>query len=261
MPEPPITGRPVGPAVQFQNVSVAYGDDIAVEGVTAALRLGTIVGLLGPNGAGKTTLLKALVGMLPLSGGTISVHGVSPREAWGHMAYLPQPEQVNWEFPVSVQDVVLAGRVKRLGWLASPRDGDRRMALAALARVGMADHAPHPIGRHSRGQRQRVLLARALVQEGDVLILDEPLADVDAVTQTAVVRLLGELRDQGVLVLLSMHDLSVATEVCDHLLCLNRRLIAFGKTRTVFIPEILRATYGATLAFVGGDLVVHDAHH
>jgi len=262
MLERPIASLPlVGPAVRFEHVSVAYGDHVAVEDVTADLRLGTLVGVLGPNGAGKSTLLKALVGILPLARGTVHVHGMTPQEAWYHMAYLPQHEQVNWEFPASALDVVLMGRTRALGWLRGPGAADRRQALQALARVGMEDYVRRQIGQLSGGQRQRVLLARALVQEGDIVILDEPLAGVDVVTQEAALRLITELRDQGALVLMATHDLSHAADVCDHLLCLNRRLIAYGPTREVFVPEVVRATYGATVAFLKEGAVVHDAHH
>ncbi len=261
MSERPIAAvRPIGPVVRFEDVTLAYDDHIAVENVTATLHAGALVGLLGPNGAGKTTLLKALVGVLPLVSGTVLIHGMSPREAWYHVSYLPQHEQVNWEFPASVLDVVLMGRVRAIGWLRMPGADDRRAALEALGRVGMEGYARRQVGQLSRGQRQRVLLARALVQDGNVVLLDEPLAGVDTTTQEAVVRLLRELRDQGSLVLMSTHDLGVAAEVCDHLLCLNRRLIASGSPRAVFTTDVLRATYGKTVAFVGGGAVVHDAH-
>jgi manganese/zinc/iron transport system ATP- binding protein len=251
--------RPNGPAVEFERLTVAYGDHVAVEDVTAALRPEAVVGLLGPNGAGKTTLLRALVGVLPPARGAVRIHGASPREAWHHTSYLPQHEQVNWDFPVSALDVVLMGRVRALGWLTSPRAEDRRQAAYALERVGMQNFARRQIGQLSRGQRQRVLLARALAQEGDVIILDEPLAGVDTTTQELVLSLLRELRDRGALVLMSTHDLGVAVEVCDQLLCLNRRLIANGPTRKIFVPDVLRATYGSTLALLSEGLVLHDA--
>ena len=260
MPERPIvTVRRTGPVVQFKDVSVAYGDRTVVQGVTAALQPGAVVGLLGPNGAGKTTLLKALTGVLPLAHGAIRIHEMSPREAWHHVSYLPQHEDVNWNFPVSVLDVALMGRARTLGWLRTSRARDRAAAREALARVGMEDFAGRQIGQLSRGQRQRVLLARALVQDGDVVILDEPLAGVDATTHEAVLRLLGELRDGGALVLMSTHDLATAVDTCDYLLCLNSRLIAFGPARTVFTPDVVRATYGKSVAFVGGGVVIHDA--
>ncbi len=260
MPERPIVEiRPRGPAVEFEDVSIAYGDHVAVDGVTAALQPGTIVGLLGPNGAGKTTLLKALVGVLAPARGAIRLHGMAPAEAWHHVSYLPQHEQVNWEFPVSVLDVALMGRVRALGWLAAPRAADRRTAMDALERVGMASYARRQIGQLSRGQRQRVLLARALAQRGDVVILDEPLAGVDTTTQDAVLCLLGDLRDQGALVIMSTHDLTAAAQRCDRLLCLNRRLVAYGPARAVFVPDVLRATYGSTVAVLDAGLVVYDA--
>jgi manganese/zinc/iron transport system ATP- binding protein len=252
-------GRTDAAAVRLVDVCLAYHEHVAVEGVTAALHAGHVVGLLGPNGAGKSTLMRALVGVLPVAQGQVYVHEMPPREAWYHVSYLPQHEQVNWEFPVSVLEVVLMGRVRSLGWLRAAGSEDKQRAMDALVRVGMEQHARARIAELSRGQRQRVLLARALVQEGDVVILDEPLAGVDTTTQTAVVRLLRDLRDQGVLVLVSMHDLGVAADVCDQLLCLNRRLVAFGPTRTVFVPDVLRATYGSTVAIVDGGAVVHDA--
>jgi manganese/zinc/iron transport system ATP- binding protein len=246
------------PAIRLTNVSVAYGARTVVQDITATLHPGTVVGLLGPNGAGKTTLLKALLGVLPLAQGTVLIHETSPREAWHHVSYLPQHEDVNWDFPVSVLDVVLMGRVRALGWLTTPRAQDRTLALETLARVDMEGLAGRQIGQLSRGQRQRVLLARALAQGGDVVILDEPLAGVDATTQETILRLLGDLRRAGALVLMSTHDLGAAVDTCDQLLCLNNRLIAFGPTRAVFTPDVVRATYGRLVAFVGGGAVVHD---
>jgi manganese/zinc/iron transport system ATP- binding protein len=254
-----ISIRQSGPAIRLEDVAVAYRDHVAVEGVTAMLRSGTVVGLLGPNGAGKTTLLRALVGVMPTVRGTVHIHDLPPREAWHHVSYLPQHEHVNWEFPVSALDVVLMGCTRSVGWLRRPGAEDRRRAAEALTRVGMDEYAGRHIGQLSRGQRQRVLLARALVQGGDVVILDEPLAGVDTTTQEAVVRLLRGLRDRGALVLVSMHDLSIAADVCDYLLCLNRHLVAFGPTRSVFVEGVLRATYGSTVAILGGGAVVHDA--
>jgi manganese/zinc/iron transport system ATP- binding protein len=260
MPERTIVNiRNLGLAVEFRGVTVAYRDHVAVEDVTAALRPGTIVGLLGPNGAGKTTLLRALVGVLPPSRGAVSIHGMPPAEAWHHVSYLPQHEQVNWDFPVSALDVALMGCARTIGWFRAAGADDRRRAADALERVGMGPFAHRQIGQFSRGQRQRVLLARALVQDGDVVVLDEPLAGVDTTTQDSVIRLLHELRDGGALVLMSTHDLGVASEICDQLLCLNRRLVAAGPTRTVFVPDVLRATYGSTLALLGEGVVLHDA--
>jgi manganese/zinc/iron transport system ATP- binding protein len=251
------------PAVRFTDVAVAYGDRTVVQGVTAALHPGTVVGLLGPNGAGKTTLLRALLGVLPTAQGIIRIHEMPPREAYHHVSYLPQHEEVNWDFPVTVFEVVLMGRVRALGWLSRPRARDRALAQEALARVGMEGLAGRQIGQLSRGQRQRALLARALAQDGDVVVLDEPLAGVDLPSQEAIVRLLGELRDRKALVLISLHDIGVAQETCDHLLCLNQRMTAFGPTRAVFVPEVLRATYGGMVAILDkstGHLVANDVY-
>jgi manganese/zinc/iron transport system ATP- binding protein len=266
MKSSPVPDRQIVPfrrrdavALRLVDVSVAYDGRVAVEGVSSVLQAGTVVGLLGPNGAGKTTLLRAVMGVVPLAGGAVYVHEMPPREAWYHMSYLPQHEQINWEFPVSVLEAVLMGRARALGWLRAPGPDDKQRAMDALERVGMEGHARRRIAELSRGQRQRVLIARALAQEGDVVVLDEPLAGVDTTTQEAVVRLLRSLRDQGMLVLVSMHDLGVAADVCDQLLCLNRRLLAFGPPRTVFVPEVLRATYGSTVAIVGAGTAVHDA--
>jgi manganese/zinc/iron transport system ATP- binding protein len=248
-------------AVSLEHVSVTLRTRLALEDVTAALCPGAIVGVVGPNGAGKTTLLRALVGVVPLTEGRIRIHGQPPRAAWRQLGYLPQHEQVNWEFPVSALEVVLMGQVRRLGWSRRPGAADYRIARNALATVGMEQHAERQIGQLSGGQRQRVFLARALAQARDVLVLDEPLAGVDATTQEVIIRLLADLRDQGKLVLMSTHDLGLALEACDHLLCLNQRLIASGPTHRVFTREVLRATYGAAVALLDGGLAVHDVHH
>lgn len=252
-------------AVAFDGVWVAYGERVALRDVSVAISWGVRVGIVGPNGAGKSTFLQAIVGMTPLRRGVVQVGGAPAAAARSRVAYVPQREQIRWDFPVSVLDVVLMGRYGRLGWLRRPGAADRAIALAALERVSMAHHRDTHIAELSGGQQQRVFLARALAQEADVVLLDEPLNGLDATTYTALLDLLEEQRDQGKAVLMATHDLATARSWCDLVLFLNTDLIAAGPPAAVFTREVLTRTYGGAFVTVGdtGDrmMVVHDERH
>lgn len=208
---------------------------------------GAKVALVGPNGAGKTTLLQAIVGLLPLQGGDRTVFGQPIRRARRRVAYVPQREAVDWHFPVTVRDVVLMGRYAAAPLRRRPSAADRAIAAAALDQVGLAAYAGRQIGTLSGGQQQRVFIARALAQQADALLLDEPFAGIDAASQETIFGLLAGLRDAGQTVLLSTHDLMSVRAHCDYLLCLNRRVIAFGPARATFRLDVLEQTYGGRL--------------
>jgi ABC-type Mn2+/Zn2+ transport system ATPase subunit len=239
------------PALVVGDVAARYGKGQRVlEAVTFSIVRGERAAIVGPNGAGKSTLFKVIVGLMPHVTGDVLVHGHSHHAGdCPSIGYVPQREAVDWNFPVTVMDVVLMGRVKELGWLRRPGRADREAALAALRQVGLEALAAHPIGDLSGGQQQRAFIARALNQRADVLLLDEPFGGVDAEAQTAILDILDGLRARGVTVLIATHDLQLATTRFDRLLLLNRRLIADGPAASVLTPERLATAYGGRLTF------------
>jgi len=251
-PAPPQADRPEAEAaLSLINISADYGRGARVlEEVSFAVACGERVALVGPNGAGKSTLFKVIVGLMPHLSGDVLVHGHSHHTGdCPSIGYVPQREGVDWNFPVTMMDVVLMGRVKEIGWLRRPRRADREAALAALQQVGLERLAGQHIGALSGGQQQRMFMARALAQGADVLLLDEPFSGVDAEAQAAIFDLLDELRQRGVTVLLSTHDLQMATTRFDRLLLLNRRLLADGPAQSILTPDHLLAAYGGRLTF------------
>lgn len=223
-----------------------------------SLRLphGSRVAVVGPNGSGKSTLFKALVGLRPLRRGRILIHGLPLGAHQDCVAYVPQREEVDFRFPVTVTDVVSMGRYGHAGWLRRLSDEDRAVVTRCLQRLGLESVADRSIGELSGGQQQRVFLARALAQEPHILLMDEPFTGVDAGTQEAMLVLLDELQSQEVTVLVSTHDLRLAAERFDLVALLNRRLIAFGSPAEVFRPENLAAAFGGQALFVDGTVVV-----
>ncbi len=237
------------PALEIQNVTVSYALKPAVRNVSLRIEPRQIVGIIGPNGAGKSTLLKAVMGLLPMDTGVVMVLGRPLAEARRLIAYVPQKESVDWDFPVAVRDVVLMGRFGQLGLFQRPTAADRRIAMEALEQVGMSALADRHIRDLSGGQQQRVFLARALTQRAEVLLLDEPFVGVDAATERVVFDLLAELKSAGKTLLVVNHDLSAVDEY-DSLVMLNQRVVAFGPTKEVFVPEKLRETYGGQLTIL-----------
>jgi manganese/iron transport system ATP-binding protein len=225
-------------------VVVAYGRDVALDGVDITIRPGEAVALIGPNGAGKSTLLKAVLGLLPLAGGTMSVFGGPPEQARSRVAYVPQEDALDSEFPVSVLQVALMGRYRSIGWGRHPSAADRNRAIAALDEVGLADQVHRRFGTLSGGQRQRVLLARAVAQEAKLLLLDEPFNGLDSTTTDILIEVLARLRSEGAGVVMSTHDLAVAHLTCGEACLLNRRQVAYGPIADTLTPEHLASTYG-----------------
>jgi ABC-type Mn2+/Zn2+ transport system ATPase subunit len=243
------------PALEISGLRVSYGAQPALEDVSFRLPPGQLVAIIGPNGAGKTTLLKAILGLVPIQTGTIAAGGAPITRRGGHVAYVPQRDALNWRFPATVADVVLMGRYGRLGWFKRPSAADRAIARRCLEQVGMETLAARPIAALSGGQQQRVFLARALAQEPDVLLLDEPISGVDAPTQESILHILDDLADQGKTLLLTTHDLRCNMQHFDLLLALNRRVIALGPVADVLTPEVLTRTYGTQVILVDGTSV------
>ncbi|GBD09043.1 High-affinity zinc uptake system ATP-binding protein ZnuC [Candidatus Thermoflexus japonica] len=248
-----LSGEPI---VEVSRVSMRYDGVVALEDVSFAVKAGERIAIVGPNGAGKSTLLRIIAGVLTPTTGSVRIYGRGPG---GHLciAYIPQRNQVDWNFPLTVADVVMMGRIGKMGLLRHPGPRDWAMVRRALEQVGMADLADRPIRALSGGQQQRMFIARALAQEAELLLMDEPFTGLDRPAQEGILEILEHLRRQGVTILLATHDLEQAASHFDRVLLLNRRLIAFGPPDAVFTPEALRAAYGGHLRLVPveGELV------
>jgi manganese/zinc/iron transport system ATP- binding protein len=236
------------PVLDIHDVTVAYHRRPVLWDVDLTLPEPRLVGIVGPNGAGKSTLLKAILGLVPLASGEVRLFGQPVSQQRRRIGYVPQRESVDWDFPVSVLDVVLMGTYGRLGWFRRPGRKERTWARECLGKVGIGDLSHRQIGQLSGGQQQRTFLARALAQQADVYFMDEPMAGVDAATERAIFLLLQELRNQGKAVLVVHHDLRTVPQYFDHVILLNMRLVASGPTAEVFTPENLRKTYGGRLS-------------
>lgn len=228
-------------------MTVAYQNRPVLWDIDLDLSAGRLVGVIGPNGAGKSTLLKAALDLIPRVSGRVNVFGRPYREQRHLVAYVPQRESVDWDFPVTALDVVAMGLYGKLGWFRRVGRAEKQAAREALDRVGMGDYAERQIRQLSGGQQQRVFLARALIQDAPLTLMDEPFAGVDAATEKAIVGLLEALRSAGKTVLVVHHDLQTIAEYFDDLVMLNMRVVAYGPTSEVFHADNLRKTYGGKL--------------
>ena len=242
----------------LESVTLSYGQRAVLEDVTFQVPSGTRLAVVGPNGAGKSTLFKALVGLLPITRGQILVHGGPLGSHKDCVAYVPQREEVDWRFPVTVFDVVMMGRYGRLGWLKQPGRRDREAVMHCLGQVGMSDLAGRSIGDLSGGQQQRVFLARALAQEPHILMMDEPFTGVDVMTQEALLDVIEGLQQSHITVLVSTHDLRLSASRFERVLLLNRRVVAYGPPENVFTPEALAAAFGGQLLVLPNGALVAD---
>jgi len=234
------------PVLQVENLTVRYNGQHALENVSFSVQAGERVAVVGPNGAGKSTLFKAMVGLLSPTRGTTETNGAE-------FGYVTQRSAVDWSFPVTVHDVVMMGRIGKMGWLRWQRPRDREIVQRCLTQVGMLAYANRQIAELSGGQQQRVFIARALAQEATILLMDEPFSGVDTPSQEAILEILDRLRHQGVTVLVSTHDLNMAVERFDQLALLNRKLIAYGTPQQAVTPETLAAAYGGQAVWRGED--------
>lgn len=236
--------------LEYHDLTVVYHKKPVLWGIDLTVPKGKLVGIVGPNGAGKSTLIKAVMGLIPLSSGWVKIFGEPYKKNLVRVGYVPQRESVDWDFPVSVMDVVLMGRYGRLGLVKRPSRQDRDVARECLDKVKMLPFANRQIANLSGGQQQRVFLARALAQESDLYFMDEPFGGVDAATETAIITLLHELKNRGKTLLVVHHDLPTARNYFDMLLLLNMRVVAFGRTEEVFTYELLQTTYGGRLTIL-----------
>lgn len=250
------------PLLDVQGVSVTYPSGTkAIENVSFELAGGSICGLVGINGSGKSTLFKAIMGFVTPKSGAIRIGGMRVRDALrqGLIAYVPQAEDVDWNFPVLVEDVVMMGRYGHMGFLRRPSDLDRRKVAAALERVGLSALRHRQIGELSGGQKKRAFLARAIAQEGRLILLDEPFTGVDVKTESEIVDLLRELRGEGRLMLVSTHNLGSVPDFCDQVLLILKTILAAGPTQETFTEANLQRAFGGTLRrFRLGGASLHD---
>lgn len=248
--------------LDVRDVSVIYRNgNRALDGASFSVPKGSITALVGINGSGKSTLFKSLMGFVPLAGGQISIMDLSVKEALSRnlVAYVPQSEEIDWSFPVLVEDVVMMGRYGHMNFLRMTRPADRAAVNDALERVGMSAFRKRQIGELSGGQKKRVFLARALAQEGQVILLDEPFTGVDVTTENQIIELLKDLRAEGRVMLVSTHNLGSVPEFCDRAVLINRSVLAEGPTSEVFTQKNLQKAFGGVLRhFVLGGEDLHD---
>ncbi len=243
------------PILDARKINARYNGRLALEDVTFHLHAGERVAVVGPNGAGKSTLFKVVAGVMQPSSGEVNVYGSTPR---GHVciAYIPQRNQVDWNFPVSVADVVMMGRIAKLGPLGWPKKRDWDLVHETLKIVNLDDLAKRQISQLSGGQQQRMFIARALAQEAELMLMDEPLSGLDTPSQEGILALLDELKRQNVTVMVATHDLEQASEYFDRIMLLNHRLIGFGSPEQILQTEKLIQAYGGRLRSVDGDEVL-----
>ncbi|MBM4001384.1 MAG: metal ABC transporter ATP-binding protein [Planctomycetes bacterium] len=246
----PDDGRSEPSPLSIRDLTVAYHLKPVIWDIDYEAPSGRLIAIVGPNGAGKSTMLAACLDLIPRTTGEVRIFGRPFRSQRGRVGYVPQRESVDWDFPVSALDVVAMGLYHRIGWCRPVTRRYRREALAALERVGMAEFASRQIRQLSGGQQQRVFLARALAQDADLYLMDEPFAGVDAATELVIVDLLRDLRSSGKTVLVVHHDLQTVEEYFDEVVLLNMRLVAAGPVEQVFTPQNLRKTYGGRLALL-----------
>jgi manganese/iron transport system ATP-binding protein len=261
------TAKPTLPAskhsvLSVENVTVAYPNGtIALKNTTFSLPLGTIAALVGVNGSGKSTLFKTIMGFLTPQTGRVTIFDMPVRDALAsnRVAYVPQNEDIDWNFPVLVRDVVMMGRYGHMGFFRRPSATDHQVVTDALQRVGMTDFASRQIGELSGGQKKRVFLARALAQQSTIILLDEPFTGVDVKTEAAIIALLRELRDNSALILVATHNLGSVPDFCDDVVLINRTVLAAGPTATTFTQKNLEAAFGGVLRhFNLGGSQLHD---
>jgi ABC-type Mn2+/Zn2+ transport system ATPase subunit len=232
--------------LEVRNLSISYNGTRALDDVSLSVAAGQRVAIVGPNGAGKSTLFRAMVGLIPIHTGSVQTFGAT-------LGYVTQRSAVDWDFPVTVHDVVMMGRVGKMGWLRWQRPIDREIVQGSLEQVGMVDYADRQIGELSGGQQQRVFIARALAQEAKILLMDEPFSGVDASAQERILEILDRLHQEGVTMLVSTHDLNLAVDWSDQLALLNNRLISYGPPREAITSQRLAEAYGGQALWRGED--------
>ena len=245
------------PVIELHDLTITYNKKPALWGIDFTLPAGQLIGIVGPNGAGKSTLLKAIMGLLPLSSGYVEIMGKKLDDVRKKISYVPQRESVDWEFPASVMDVVLMGLYSSKGMFRRISRADKEKAKHALEKVKMLPFAKRQIAQLSGGQQQRVFLARALAQDADIYLMDEPFAGVDAASESAIFKILEFMRSEGKTIVVVHHDLQTAAQYFDWAILLNTRLVGSGPIDKIFTSELLQEAYGGKLTLLSqiGDLI------
>jgi manganese/zinc/iron transport system ATP- binding protein len=242
--------HPADAPLSIHDMTVAYHRKPVLWNVDYIAPRGKLIAIVGPNGSGKTTLIKAVLDLVPKLSGSVRFFGAPYRRQQGRVGYVPQRETVDWDFPIDALQVVAMGLYRKIGWFRPVTRPYREQAWEALRRVGMGDYAQRQISQLSGGQQQRVFLARALVQDADVYLMDEPLAGVDAASEQAIIAILRDLRSRGKTVIVVHHDVQTVQDYFDDVILMNTRIVAAGPAREVFTPDNLRKTYGGKLALL-----------
>lgn len=235
------------PAIEVEHLTVSYGPKPALLDISLTIDPGLLVGVIGPNGGGKSTLIKAILGFVKRDVGQVRIKGQTAESAKGLVAYVPQRGSVDWDFPITVEQVAMMGRYGHVSWFRDPGPEDRRIVDEALTMVRMQDFRHRQIGQLSGGQQQRVFMARALAQGSDILLLDEPFAGVDAATERAILDVLERAKNAGRTLVVVHHDLTTAAEYFDRLALIKQRLYAYGAPEAVLQEEFLSEVYEGTL--------------
>lgn len=229
--------------LSVRNLTVSYGNYKALDDITLDIGQGRLVGVIGPNGAGKSTLMKAMLGLIPVDRGSVSVLGQPVKKIRKKIAYVPQRNNIDWDFPINVRDTVLLGTYPSLGLFRRPGRREKQLAADCLEEVGLSAYAKRQIGALSGGQQQRIFLARALAQQARIFLLDEPFVGIDASSEATIIKVLKRLRDEGKTVMVVHHDLSRARDYFDELVLVNKKLMAAGSTEHVLAPDKISAAY------------------
>ena len=252
------------PALDVHRLAAGYkGERHAITNINFTVDAGDRVAIIGPNGAGKSTLFKAIVGLIPFTMGHISIYGEDCHNSHGYVGYVPQQNEIDWSFPVSVFDVVMMGRTRHIGWFNFPRKRDRDLVHLILQQLSLTQLADRQIGELSGGQKRRVFVARALAQESQVLLMDEPFTGVDTSAEQEIMETLDILTQRGVTMLLATHDMEKASTVFDKVLLIKQQVIAYGTPHEVMQPTHLKAAFGGGIhVFSDGDdmLMITDQH-
>lgn len=247
----------MNPALEVRDLSASYdGDTLAIDSLSFSIPVGSLTAIVGPNGSGKSTTVKSIMGVIEPVSGEIKING-NPLTSASELVYVPQRSEIDWDFPLTVEDVVKQGLYPRLGLWKRPKKSDLEFVEQSMSDLGVIELRNRQIGELSGGQQQRTFLARALVQRGKIILMDEPFQGVDATTERAIVDLLHSLQSQGSTVVLVHHDISTVPQYFDHVLLLNRTVVAFGPTDTTFTRSNLQRTYGGRMAvFEDGSMLI-----
>ncbi|WP_343635972.1 metal ABC transporter ATP-binding protein [Fluviicola sp.] len=234
-------------AVEIKEFSVFYRDTLALDHVSLTINAGKITGIIGPNGSGKSTLLKGILGIIPVKRGEVTFFGSSLEKYRSKIAYVPQRESIDWDFPITVEEVVAMGRIRPKKWWSRTTMADKDIVKETLKKVQLSEFAHRQIGQLSGGQQQRVFLARALAQEAELIVMDEPFVGIDMASQESILAIVQKLRDSGKTVIIVHHDLSVVAQYFDEVVLLNKKLIASGPIDEILKSENIEKAYGMTL--------------